>query len=310
MCCEDLIERLEDSVGAEKLQRIFCWVIVLETFLFSGLTLTIMFIEDGMDTSTDGEMMRFGPSFIFANLVFLYFAINAIFTQNKFSLIAFMFVMFVLSIYVVFQFLYYLRSSPKDILFAISLVRFIFIITMQPLNIIFFTIAYNSCGWKVYKQLGADSILLEMYDKYQIFITIISALLFLNILVLLIIASNFYLKGLSSSPWYIYIDIGIIGLDVLSSGIGIMAIRREKIILLVLYFILSLPITPALVYRGLDTAKQFGTAVDYEFFIPILVLGSCAIIGRVMLYIVSIFTCSNFGNQLLGRVDNAFYLTN
>jgi len=313
MCCEDFIEKLEDKFGAEKLQKIFCWVIAFETLAFTGLTLAMMFIEDEMDTSSDGEMMRFGPSFIFANLVFLYFAISAIVTQNKFSLIAYMFVMGVLSVYVIFQFVYLIEegNTSNKVLVGIYVVRFIFIILIQPVNITFFTIAYNSCGWRVFKQLGADAILLDMYDKYQIFTTLISALSFLNILVLLIVGTNFYLRpNLTQYRYFIYIDIAIILVDVFSSIIGYFAISREKVGLLALYYLLSLPITPAIIYRALFTAYEIDNFFQLEFLVPILILGTIAFIGRIMLYIVSIFCCKNFGNQLLGRVENAIEFNN
>ena len=224
----------------------------------------------------------------------LYFAWDAVLSENRAELIAFQIASFLSSVYAVIQ--YFTVDEEKNTVGAVQLT---IILTFQ---VAFWALAYHlhmSFGWWVFRRLGADVALKAMYRNYQLFLA--QTKFDLQFGLMLVMMSVFFFAG--TSPAFVAIELIMLGFTIFYALLGIRGIRTENDTLMYWFFGLGVihPINILVkAFLIIDDPDKYGRSAPY---VQMGITAGLALVNRVTLLLNGKRAFDNFGR---GLKENAF----
>jgi len=254
----------------------------VEALVIIGLTIRKMVVS-GQDISEE----KYGALILLNSVLLFMFAIDGVLNENAFELLSFIIISIFVTSITTYQFFWEPEKTEKIIL----LVRFASVCVFTPLNVIFTYLVYKAFGWAIYRKIGANIKLIDMYRCYQQMISLVK--LDLQFGINLVLVAWMFLSD-TIADYELYINIAFIVVTFVWAGLGWAAVRHEKNIPIIVYFLFS-PIEPGyVIYKGITLYLD-----PIEFFGPVIyALGGLSILCRVLLFIWAIRCRVNFGEGL------------
>ena len=112
---------------------------------------------------------------LFSALILLYFAIDAAVDENEYQLFSFVLVSLLVLLRVVYSFVAAntLKSHKRAYDPHVVLAGFAIEIIFEGVTCLFAYHLYKSFGWKIFKTVGTDALLVEMFRFYQQFVSVL-----------------------------------------------------------------------------------------------------------------------------------------
>jgi len=274
-------------------RKLFLATITVEVLAVVGLTIAIM--------KTGQSAIELGIVLIVLWLFLLYFAIDGVVNENKFALVGFIVATLVECFYVIYQFI----KKPTERKQHTVLARFVIVLALTSINLFLSWIVLKSFGWKLYKKVGADSVLVAMYKTYQKFTTVLRIDLLAQVLLALMAGIYIFTEdqqGFIQGPEFI-VDVIAVVLNFGWVVLGWQAIRRENIPLLWAFITTALVAPVYIIVKGVLLRDKFAHG-DSFYLIPIIIVGVFTVITRISVLIWTFLTWRNFGQGLKTRVFN------
>eukprot|EP01119_Soliformovum_irregulare_P015258 TRINITY_DN4278_c0_g1_i1.p1 TRINITY_DN4278_c0_g1~~TRINITY_DN4278_c0_g1_i1.p1 ORF type:complete len:314 (+),score=50.40 TRINITY_DN4278_c0_g1_i1:234-1175(+) len=266
------------------MSKIFIVVILLESTVIVGLTIERL-IEPWSNNSTD-----FGILMIINSILLAAFAIDGVLNENTLELFGFVIVSLAVCGLVNYQY-WFARDTAEQV---IVLIRFISVCIFTPINIILSIMVYRNFGWAIYRKIGASVELIDMYRRYQRFISLLKIDLQFGINLVMIAGI------LISKDWKIWIDIIALIASFSWAVLGWVSLRLENRIGAILFFVFSV-IQPGYVFYKFIFVTVFDNQISVEdqSLEPLTyVVGSLAIVVRILTIIFAILVRRGFGGGL------------
>ncbi|KAI9136329.1 hypothetical protein BKA69DRAFT_1170778 [Paraphysoderma sedebokerense] len=156
-------------------------------------------------------------------------------------------------------------------------------------------------GWQIYRKIGADAKIRDMYKWYQIMLTFIKFDFFfataysICLIALVVVGYGIY---------WVNIGIGLAG-TAIATALGLVGLRRESKPLMYIYLVL---LTAALVYLCIFLADMYPDhdktySGNRRFLTFFVVINMVLILGSI---ITAIFCIRNFGKGLKEQIDDYY----
>lgn len=270
-------------------------IIALEAVVYG------LFNNDNSDVVNDGTQRRGVPIyliiFILSQVFIIYFAWDALVHKNTIQTIGFVIFNYCVFAYSVFQ---YFQITNIDGIHSLNQIKIPLIMIPSvsgAFSLLFSFLAfklYLEFGWKIYKKIGADPKMREMYRWYQIFLMMLKLDLFFFIA---FCAQFLYLVLQQNDPEYA-LTIAALPIAVIIIVLAVYGLKREdKLIMIVFMFGLLLAIAYFIFklvrIQQPDQARKYVDSKRYLTFFSILTL-LCVFITLV----ISIICYRNFGKGL------------
>lgn len=151
--------------------KLFLSVIILECLVICGTTTAILF-------STPSHASTYYCVLVLLTILFLaYFGIDAVVQENTYQLIAFLLTTLLLTTRVVYSYVFAQSDDDNEnstrtdhtLVFIAMVVAAVCQLLYAPLGYF----VYKSFGWRTFKRVGASEAIIEMFHKYQIFLSVL-----------------------------------------------------------------------------------------------------------------------------------------
>lgn len=242
----------------------------------------------------DTEEVEFiGAVGIFVSICFVLLSLSAILLENVFEFYGSLVNSFLITLYVVYH---YASQTLGETFEEASLYVMIMVLVFQMVYIFMAPFIHQAFGWRIYKRVGSDPHLQEMYKTAEIFFSLLK--IDLEFAILLVMLASFFLF---ESKMEIALNVGAIIVSLMWATVGFLSVRREVVSGMVL-FLLFACIEPAYIIYQLielyDADEEEISDGTNQFWITC----SLALVVRLLLLIWMAFVWSNFGKGLRQRV--------
>jgi len=163
----------------------------------------------------------------------------------------------------------------------------------SPLNILLGYLSYKALGWRIYRKIGTNVQMIRIYRTYQIFLAFLKMDLQFGLTIVLAIGLLWKVATLE-----FYLDIGFFVITVVWAGVGWFAIRHEKKLLVVLFFLFALVEPAYLVWKVIEVLNTNGDWRDAQFTAPVIIISALALFCRALLFIYTIIAAKHFNQGL------------
>ncbi|KNE58551.1 hypothetical protein AMAG_04117 [Allomyces macrogynus ATCC 38327] len=273
-------------LGASLLQAVI--VVVLEAIVAA-------IVMPNIDTQNVNDPNRGVPVymliFVASQVWNMYLSWDAILKQNTIQLIAFVAFNVCTFAYSLFQFRQVTRQEITNgpLLIVIPVVLGVF-------TIIFAALAYKlylEFGWKIYKKIGADPNMKNMFRLYQVFLTLLKV----DVFFMMAFSVQYLVLVLRAEDYEFGVTIAAVPLTLFTILVAVYGLRRESKKLMVVFLISLLVGIVYFVFKivriwTLNRERLYGTQLFLTFF------ASLSLAMLVLTLINSVMCYFNFGKGL------------
>jgi len=257
--------------------------IIVESLILVGLTIERMVFPKTVNSEYYSVLV------LVNSILLALFAIDGVLNENVFELFAFVFISVSTMFFITYQF--FSVSGQKTTEASILLIRFIAVCIFTPANALMSYLAYRNFGWRMYRKIGADPLLLGMYTLYQQMLALLK--LDLQFGINLVLIAGFFLF----ENYELIGDIAAMILTLCWAALGWAAIRNEHRKGVIVFFVFSI-LQP--LYICFKFIRYQVDPPRTHLFIPLIyIMGSLAILCRIVLVLFAGVCRRNFGKGLV-----------
>lgn len=287
--CPGLCSGGPEGFTVPRAGRVFLALMTLETAFMIAVSGTLFAIHDA--TLPTGQI--YAALGIFCTLAQLYFAFDAIFSENQFQFIACYLTSGLFTFFVVWQ----VFHNPTTLGAAWEAARYYVMAVTLAFQVAFVVAAkpvWASFGYYKWKMAGANVEIGAMYARYRVYLSLIKYDLFASVVLFLLV--KVYLIDVTDPDFYI----GIVSLvtSVAFMVVGWFAVTHERRALVALFYATAVLQPAYVMYKSwslYDDPSLIPTNVTVPQFI---VLGSLTILLRVAVVVAGCRCSYDFGKGL------------
>eukprot|EP00455_Lapot_gusevi_P035012 TRINITY_DN38743_c0_g1_i1.p1 TRINITY_DN38743_c0_g1~~TRINITY_DN38743_c0_g1_i1.p1 ORF type:complete len:344 (-),score=2.31 TRINITY_DN38743_c0_g1_i1:59-1090(-) len=277
--------------------------------LFLGLvcleTLMLIAERSSFDVVLDADNQEskwfFGLMLINAPFM-LYFAVDGILNENSYAFISFMGCSIILTIRVSAEFVWRHSICIESKIFPLCMTFYVIFMLFHVVYLIVIPRVIADMGWRWYKLVGGDALLKDMYERFQLFVSL--CIMDLQFSILLLFTCFFYLHD--DSVVVVTATTALV-LEFLLKMLAYWSVRKEFHVGMVFFLIISILLPAQCLFyfmRANDRINNFGA--EPALFWRLVFLASMTLFGRACVVLCGTSCLTNFEKKLKERVFDRY----
>jgi len=274
-----------------RVSKAFIGVILLESICVMAFTIAKTVLNNASETE-----IKYSAVICIGSIFLCFFAITSVFNENKFELVAFLFVSLTVLFYVLYTFVKdHEGFDDKTTTIEILLwVRLILTCIFSVCNIFLGWSAYHAFGWKIYRKIGADVETRKMFLCYQIFMSLLKLDFQFGFTLVLAVGMFYY----DTFGLELIVDVVGFVLTIVWAVGGYYGVRREIKWVMITFFALAIVEPTYIVYKMIRLLTLDIEILDTDFGWPFIIMAGLAVICRIALLFWAVMCFRHFGNGL------------
>ncbi|KAJ8327281.1 hypothetical protein QVD99_008162 [Batrachochytrium dendrobatidis] len=270
-------------------------VIVMESVVYNQFTASIDTNEPGPARGIPVYLVIF----LMAQIFQIVLCWDALIKQNTMQIGSFVAFNLAILCYSIFQYAQLIKIANSDIGLTVPLIVILVIVAIfQCLFVFLASKLYHEFGWTIFKRIGADPYMRDMYRTYQIFVLLVK----IDVFFVVGFGIQFLVLVIKTSDPEFGITIAAIPIMLLILAVAVYGVRKEdKIIVFCFLFGLILAVA-YFIFKLVRIHTRQAQYADTKYYLTFFAVLSLAMV--IATFIIAIKCILNFGKGLACHLAN------